>query len=147
MTLPSGSQAVGRSGTSFSGVRDECAWGHAVPQNSATATLRHHDGVILLSLFRGPSPSFTLNCPLSHCLSVVAPDTERAGRKGQEHPSNHTSNILYTHSQTNATHTRTRTHSHIHKHSLSLTLMHARAHAQSNHSLISTIPFRDTKDI
>lgn len=41
--FPSGSHAVGRSGTSFSGSRAVCAWGHQEPQSSAKTTPRRQD--------------------------------------------------------------------------------------------------------
>lgn len=41
--FPSGNHVVGRSGTSFSGARAECAWDHEEPQDSAKAAPRHQD--------------------------------------------------------------------------------------------------------
>lgn len=47
MIFPSGSHAVGRSGTSFSGARAEFTWGNKGQQSSARAALRHQDSAIL----------------------------------------------------------------------------------------------------
>lgn len=81
MIFPSGNHVVGRSGTSFSGAKAECAWGHDVLQISAKAALKHQDRdtsaiapscSLSLSLFHFPqstrswiSPRLFSQCKLS----------------------------------------------------------------------------------
>ena len=98
--FPSGSHVVGRSGTSFSGARAECAWGHEEPQNSARAAPIHQDrdGTAI-------AVSLTPSLPFSHHNLDITQDLENTRWKGQDHQSG----PVHTH-----THTHTYTHTHAH---------------------------------